>query len=535
METSSSGCDVPSSEGTGRDLQHPSLCPPLLHLPTELLAEIFQSTLPSVDLMLDQVEARLLSYMRKLYGMRLVGKRWQEIIDGTPTFWTFVLSILPQHVNEATILRSGNGLLVIVYALNGYTKGQPSAKDFFKSWAHTFPRWSAYRGPLLSQYLDKPAPQLEKVILMRNELGDEPLELLGGNATSLRHVDLSYVSIRWKAGLFTNLKVLKLVKVGRNPQELTTTLFLDMLLASPFLEQLDLIKMDATTDTSSSYPIITLPRLRFIRLSSCPYKFMGGILRQIRASSCTTFWLTAGVDRLDLPRLLDDDLRHFNELFRSIHQSNGSSEITLDIDGFRWSYYGSYYGGPGLENNPSFSFSVVIFDDHPTTCIRWVGRILQNNPGLGIRFSFGANLSRDVFESMRSMRCVTRVELGSCWADDEILSVSRFLGGPLGASPSLPSLPCLQEILFHGTFWNVQKVLEMLHSRFNSLSREHVERTPLRIRVKPMGSRPIIDLTTLIKIRETDGVESVQFFRPEHVDDWLAITWDEETSKPAWG
>ncbi|KAG8913900.1 hypothetical protein FRC01_004331 [Tulasnella sp. 417] len=529
METGSSGCDVPSSGGKGRDLQYPSHCPPLLHLPTELLAEIFRSTLPSIDLMSDQVEARLHSYMQKLYGMRLVAKRWQGIIDGTPTFWTFVLSILPPHVNEATMLRSGNGLLAIVYALDAYTKGQPSAKDFFKSWAHTFPRWSAYRGPLLSQYLDKPAPRLEKVILRGSELGDEPLELLGGNTLSLRHVDLSNVSIRWRTGLFTNLKVLKLVQVGHSTQELTTTLLLDILLASPFLEQLALVGVDATTDTSSSYPIIPLPRLKFIRLSGCTYTFTGGILRQIRASSCTTFWLTAGVDELDLPRLLGDDLRHFNELFRSIHKLNGSSEITLDLDGFEW----TCSGGPRSEDNPSFI--VVIFLDPATTCFHWVGRILQNDPGLTIRFSFGATVSQDVFESMASMRCVTRVEIEPLWTEDQILSVFRFLGDPLSASPSLPSLPCLQEILFDGTFWNVQKVLDMLHSRFNSLSREHVERTPLRIRVKPRGSRPIIDLTTLIKIREMDRVESVQFLGPENVDGWLAITWDEEASKPAWG
>ncbi|KAG8910224.1 hypothetical protein FRC01_006454, partial [Tulasnella sp. 417] len=173
--------------------------------------------------------------MRKLYGMRLVAKRWQEIIDGTPTFWTFVLSILPPDVNEATVLRSGNGLLAIVYVLTPRTGGYLSAKDFFASWAHIFPRWSAYRGPLLSEYLAKPAPHLEKVILKGSESGDEPLELLGGSATSLRHVDLSHVSIRWKAGLFTRLKVLKLVKIS----------YLRV-------HSLEVSGMDVITDTSSS-------------------------------------------------------------------------------------------------------------------------------------------------------------------------------------------------------------------------------------------------------------------------------------------
>ncbi|KAG8910913.1 hypothetical protein FRC01_006051, partial [Tulasnella sp. 417] len=397
----------------------------MLQLPTELFAEIFHSTLPSTDLMLDQVDTRLRSYMRKLYGMRLVAKRWQEIIDGTPTFWTFVHSDLPPDVNEATALRSQNGLLAIVYALTEYRTPHISAKDFFNSWAHIFPRWSAYRGPLLSEYLDKPAPQIEKIILTRGESGDEPLELLGGSATSLRLVNLSHVSIRWKAGLFTNLNVLKLVDVNHNPQELTTTLFLDILLASPCLEHLELARMGATADTASSYPIITLPHLRIIRFYYCSYTLMGGILRQIRASSCTEFWLNIDVDEPVIGQLINEDLRPFHALFRAIHKHNGSSEIILDGDGFQWK--SSAEEGP--KDHPSFS--VFTFCDLPITCIRWVERTLQSDPGLSIRFSFNADVSQDVLESMASMRCVTRVTIGDISGKDEFLSVLRFIGSPL--------------------------------------------------------------------------------------------------------
>ncbi|KAG8910914.1 hypothetical protein FRC01_006052 [Tulasnella sp. 417] len=527
MEISSSGCEAQSDGGTqaGRGVWSTTPSP---QLPTELLAEIFRSSLPSAELTLNRVEARLLSYMRKLYKMRLVAKRWQEIIDGTPTFWTFVLSILPPDVNETTILRSRNGFLAIVYAFAPREGGYLSAKDFFKSCAHIFPRWSAYRGPLLSEYLEKPAPQLETIIVMRNNGHDEPLELLGGCATSVRHVDPSYVSIRWKAGLFTKLKVLKLVKVGHNPQELNTTLLLDILLASPFLEQLEFSRMDVITDTSSSYPIITLPRLRSICFYDCPYTFTGGILRQIRASSCTNFRLTVRMDGLDLPRLMDD-LRPFQEVFREINRRNQLSGIKLNLNAFEWSS-----GGLGSENYSLFS--VHIYGNLPATCIRWVGHILQSEPGLSIRFELGANVSRDVFESMASMRCVTRVEIVAIWREDEVLSVLRFIGDPFSAGSSLPSLPCLREIIFDGTFWNLQTLLDMVHPRFNSLSWEHAERALLRVSViRRAVSGRIIDLTTLTKLREMDGVESVQLLGPEQPDGCLAITWDEETSKPVRG
>ncbi|KAG8901745.1 hypothetical protein FRC01_009750, partial [Tulasnella sp. 417] len=135
MEVTSLGCNAVPNETTR---QTPG---PISRLLTELFAEVIRLALPEVDFthrsLVDQ--ARL--HVRRLYGMRLIAKRWQEIIDGTPTFWTFVVRTLPPHVHEATIRRSGTSPLVIVskYELlpNGNARPASSVDDFLERLAHT--------------------------------------------------------------------------------------------------------------------------------------------------------------------------------------------------------------------------------------------------------------------------------------------------------------------------------------------------------------------------------------------------------------
>lgn len=241
-------CDAASNEVTS---QAPTITVPRISkLPTELLVEIIRLELPPVDFMHPNLDFCAFLHVQRLYTIRSVAKRWQEIIDGTPPFWTFVVSTLPYHVNESTIRRSGTGPLAIVYAhervFDTYSDAWPSLEDFLDPLDHTFPRWSAYSGLVASEYLDKPAPHLQKIILTQSTWSTPPLELLGGRAPNLRHVHLSNVSIRWKAGLFAGLNVLKLDNVGN--EGLTTMHLLDILHASPCLEHLKFALMAATVD-----------------------------------------------------------------------------------------------------------------------------------------------------------------------------------------------------------------------------------------------------------------------------------------------
>ncbi|KAG8917611.1 hypothetical protein FRC00_013401, partial [Tulasnella sp. 408] len=382
-------------------------------------------------------------------------------------------------------------------------------------------------------YFHMPAPHLQTIVLRAGEMGIGAFDLLGGSAKHLRHVDLDGTPIRWKTGLFAQLKVLRLVSMSRNGSESTTTHLLDAVQASPCLEHLEFAFMNPAADHPPSLPVVMHPGLRFIAFYGCGGRLAGAILRHIRAPSCTTFCLNGITvsDEQNLPIFLNEDLQNFKELLRRIHLHNGLSEITLDGEGFQWK--------KPPRDVPAFY--VYIYGDHLIPFISWVEHILQGDPGLSIRFEFGASIPQELLESIKPMRCTTRLELEDLRSVDESLRALKFIGEPLRTDPSSPSLPCLQELLLTGTNWTAQNVLDMVRSRFNSSLWEGTIRTPLTISV-PRGAlatyrrlQQIFDLTTLAKIREIDGVECFQFVGSGELDGSLAITWDEETSAPVWG
>ncbi|KAG8897857.1 hypothetical protein FRC01_011138, partial [Tulasnella sp. 417] len=362
-----------------------------------------------------------------LYTLRSVAKRWQNIIDGTPTFWTYVQSTLPPHVNEATIIRSGNGPLTVVYPYTTAPKAYDpvSPEQFLLSFAHTFHRWAGSSGPVVPGYLDKPAPHLTKISLRNEDSRIEPFELLGGSATNLRYVDLDEVPIRWKRGILNQLQVLKLAYAGGS-EGLTTTHILETLLASPCLEYLELDHVSATIEAPPYSQAISLPNLRYINFSTCEYDFTGAILRHMRAPSCIEFYLDVFLDGEgeEDHQLLNEDLQAFHELLRAIHNRNGSSEIILDAGNFEWQ---SSPGG--FESDPTLS--IVISCDILVHCIRWVERVLQRDPGLSIHFTPHTSASEDILRRIALMQCVTRLEIEDIPSVADLSSVLKLIGKPL--------------------------------------------------------------------------------------------------------
>ncbi|KIO27887.1 hypothetical protein M407DRAFT_22939 [Tulasnella calospora MUT 4182] len=503
---------------------------PISQLPTELLAEIIRLALPSVEFDAMCADDRAGFHVKELYAMRLVAKQWQKIIDGTPKFWTFVVSNLPPHVNETTIRRSGAGPLVIVY--DRYSQSVPPFEDFFEPLADTYPRWSVYSGPIVEEYLEKPAPRLQTIIAESSEKYNIPLELLGGNTRNLRQVDLSNVSIQWRMGIFTHLNFLRIANVEGGG--LTTAHILDIICASPCLEHLELALMHVAVDNQPPSQPITLPRLRYVRFVHCQENFTNAILGQIRAPSAIEFHVNVSLEMLDISAFINEDIRPFQELILVTHRRNGSSKIFLYRNTFGWEI------PEGRPIQGGLSFSVSIKCNDPSLCIRWAESILLGDTGLTIEITCARQFGQPVFEAIAPMRCFTRIELRSNW--NNTLRVLEFLGKPLSADPALPSLPCLQELLLEGEgdYLHAHALLTMVHSRFNSMSWEGAERTPLIITILPK-SLPyhypwrVLDLITLVKIRKTKGVEQVQLVYEGGLDGRLAVTWDEETSKAGWG
>lgn len=260
------------------------------------------------------------------------------------------------------------------------------------------------------------------------------------------------------------------------------------------------------------------------------------ILRQIRAPSCIELDLELRwQDELSLSRFLNETFQHFQHNLRAIHKRNGLSEMKLSASGFQWSTVGR-----AIENH---RLDLYISSNFPVNYIRWVERTLGSDAGLKISLGYGLDLNEEVLEALAPMRCVTAVVLEEARRERrEILLILKLLGRRLATSTYLPSLTCLRELLLISGGWNAQDLLGLLQSRFSSLSEETVESPlpPLKITIwrgtfysenRPRG---IFNYATPAKIRQTKGLQCIQFVHPPARDGMLGITWEEETSERLW-
>ncbi|KAG9050601.1 hypothetical protein FS837_004126 [Tulasnella sp. UAMH 9824] len=514
--------------------------PSISHLPTELLAVIFQLSLTEIDFKSRYASPSLREHVKELYIMRSVTKRWQAIIEGTPSFWTTIAFELPSHVNEASILCSSN-LPLFIFCYNPvFRLDRRSETEFLKLIQPVRARWSVltldlYDQTALSDYLGSPSPLLQTIIvrsLYHTSLDPvEPVELLGGDTSNLRCVELSRVSVRWRMGCFVQLKCLKLKDV-HNGQ--TTKNILDAIYASPGLQVLKLTGITGT-DIPQSSPTITLQHLNYIKLHDCSNRLVDFILRGIQAPSCTRLSLSIiGLDeQFDAPHFLNDTLKSFHPILRKIHRLHRRSEVVLDSRGIEWHTLSDFdMGGFSIDID---SFFDPLFTD-------WVDRILEDETGLNICFGYGGTSNEAVLRSVAPMRRVTGVAMQEGWRQVNASPVLRFLGEPLATSPSLPSLPCLQELRLPSEGWKTRDLLEMVQSRFCTVGWEAMERTPLTIHVQRRrvvlrkgGTWRILDFAAVVNIRNTSGVECFNLAGWKNPEDKLAVVWNEEASKVVWG
>lgn len=513
--------------------------PPISQLPTELLIAILRLVLPRMNSVLRDVFYRSHIYMVRLYTIRSVTKRWRRLIDGTPSFWTIIISTLPPHLNGTSIRRSNDLPLSVVYdrPMSASATTPQSAREFLKSIAHTRQRWSAVAldyGTNISEYIGVPAPLLQTIVARKHPFTPqrEPLELLGGETRNLRHVDLTSVSIYWRTGGMARLRCLALDSVSY--VGLTGNHLLDILRASPSLQVLKLHNI--RTDTPPPSPLITLHQLWCIDFERLAIDLVYFIMRQIRAPSCTNLRIHLRIgdqQEFDVPRFIDEIMSPFNGILLAIHKEYGESEIRFDSCGFSW------HTGNGPDADLGLTVAIVgVFDP---LCIGWVDRILQNESHLRINFCDGAPLDVAVLGSVARMRCATKLLINGSQPREDVLPILKLLGQPLETGASLPSLPCLQELRITSVGWSSQDLLDMVQSRFCGLSWNTMERTSLSIGLERRAfsragvPQPIVELAALGKIREIHGVRCIELADANDCDGMLAVKWDEQSSRPAWG
>ncbi|KAG9050602.1 hypothetical protein FS837_004127 [Tulasnella sp. UAMH 9824] len=502
----------------------------------ELLANIFQLSLHEVDFKSKSISSTSRSNVKRLYCIRAVTKRWKGIIEGTPSFWTTVVSSLPLYVNEASILLSSNlPLSVISYRPEpGNPVVHPSDAKFLKLIEHTRSRWSVmvlglYDSTSMSEYLRAPLPLLHTIIVRSTRFifSFEPeLKLLGGDRTNLRFVHISGVSILWSAGRFAQLKCLTLKNVAHDG--LTGGELLDTISASPGLQVLNLEGIK--TEIPLHSPTITLHHLRCIKLSFCAIHLVEYVLRQIRAPSCTRLCLTIGDEQgFDVPHFLKETFKSFHGTLRTIHQRLGESDLELDFGKFMWHT---------PDQSKMEGFSIYISGYFDPFSVRWVDSILRGGPGLRISFGDGGCDSEAMLRGVAPMQSVTKARIKDSRRATSIRAALQFLGKPLQTSTSLPSLPYLQELHLPPGGWDTRDVLEMVQSRFYACQWKDMDRTPLTIDMQrrwyERGYTPkkIPDLPTIVQIRKTNGVQCVKLVEEDDPVGMLAEVWKDEGSEP---
>lgn len=440
---------------------------PFHQLPTELFVGVVCLSLPQIEHIteLEDLEKVLYVYTKTLFSRRGIGRQWRSIIDGTPSLWPYLSSVLPLHINETIIVRSSNRPLAIecgsgeqrLFDLKSY--GSPM--HFLHLVKHTQHRWSSYTGVYKSGIFDVPLPllstldlQLQSTLPDYHEMAPLSINLLGGETTNVRRFRIAYLRVEWRVGMFKDLASLSLL--GIEGDGLTSTHLVDSLLNSPQLELFELHSVSAAVHEPPQPSVINLNHLKTLRIAECTSQLTDLILRAIQAAHCTHFAVEATLD--DSPsfsKFLNTTVQPFLRVWKAAHKAIGSSEIS--VSGIALCCDCNDEGRLG---EPRFWLNL----DGPLdpADLSFIHRTFEHESGLSLSLE---DLSDAFWYNMASLRCVT-----------QILSYSEYgellarLAQPFPTGSSLPSFPNLENLCFYfAEDLENRDILDAVESRYGTL------------------------------------------------------------------
>ncbi|KAG8989880.1 hypothetical protein FRB94_013907 [Tulasnella sp. JGI-2019a] len=227
-------------------------------------------------------------YVKRLHTMAQVCSTWASIIRRTPSLWSVVR------------FDAGFDGMGWITALKRSQSSRIAVECDLKSWKSPEPFWSAiithsHRWASLSinaqqgskwvKLAGVHAPFLEELSIY---MSGEELDINRGNFPNLSAVTLTNVSLQnWTCGLLSGLRYLHFHLGHPSVRPPSIQQLFDMLAASPRLEHLRLYAMHPAIDnTSTRWPLISLPELRNITLGYLPVTAIDVILRSIHATHC---------------------------------------------------------------------------------------------------------------------------------------------------------------------------------------------------------------------------------------------------------
>ncbi|KAG8915334.1 hypothetical protein FRC01_003697 [Tulasnella sp. 417] len=175
--------------------------------------------------------------------LRLVNKAWQAAIDSTPLFWSCIpnpVRSIPDAISR-WIRKSGEVPLDVNFTEFGGNIGE--FMQFLIPHRHRWRKLSitGTQGDSISQYINKPAPILEELIISSAPLSPDTIAF-GGIAPFLSSVELSGVMMPEDTQFLRNLNCLQLTRIKYPPGTSPIHKLCDILNACPGLEKL---KLDA--------------------------------------------------------------------------------------------------------------------------------------------------------------------------------------------------------------------------------------------------------------------------------------------------
>ncbi|KAG9002894.1 hypothetical protein FRB94_003517 [Tulasnella sp. JGI-2019a] len=270
---------------------------PIYRLPNELLVRIFAFT-STVD-----------QYLKHLVWIGLVSRYWSRIIFETPSLWARISSSYNYQANEAAIIRSRGHPLLVDYnehdrrGLMAMGQWRPflilATREAYRWQAASFHMVYKSALAILRNYVNLPAPMLEDLKISLKEHGEvtlvtESLDIFGGGADRLRHLDLYQFPIHWDSRILSRLGTLKISaeKLSYRP---TTNQIIDILRRCPNLLAFQL-RYRGQVDTHVSVAMLETEPVDLLVLTSFTLDLDGPkafhqILSSVRIPACTTFAL----------------------------------------------------------------------------------------------------------------------------------------------------------------------------------------------------------------------------------------------------
>ncbi|KIO25919.1 hypothetical protein M407DRAFT_8144 [Tulasnella calospora MUT 4182] len=374
------------------------------------------------------------------------------------------------------------------------------------------------------------------------EISDEALE-------NIRAVDLTLTPMDW-ARTLEHLGGLRTLALGGVYDDtITQEQILSVLLASPNIEILTIIDMeikDPPSSLSQSVEPISLPQLRSITLMTNGPS-TNGLLLRIRPP----------------PDMIELDIRPKDFPSDDVATSFWHETMAPWVPVVQQLYLDSDKSGVHLipqETSCLQAFSeghfIIEFTDLTmAAALLWIQNVIgavadvEDGPaGFQMWTKDSALENEGVLAILQTMPGLTEllVEPANYLSRPSLETLFNVLAEPttdsIDTPDPIPTFTALQKLTIHNWSWGLDIFMDMVRRRYSmrSTCRQQVpdltlDISSMQLWLEPWREKTIISFSDATALLELDGVREVRMGCVIRHSGTLAVIWDEEGSRPAWG